>query len=133
LFYLEKKYSSEMISHARSEAPNECCGILAGVNGKAIKLYRTTNAEHSPVRYNVEPQELFHIYQEIDKRGWELLGIYHSHPHSKAYPSATDIKYAFFPGSWYFIVSLSDPIQPAVRVFRIANDKIEEQELKVVE
>lgn len=132
MFYLEKKYSSEMISHAQAEAPNECCGILAGVNGRAIKLYRTTNAEHSPIRYNVEPQDLIKIYQEIDKNGWELLGIYHSHPHSEAYPSAIDIKSAFFPESWYFIISLVDPAQPAVRVFRITKGKIEEQELKIM-
>jgi proteasome lid subunit RPN8/RPN11 len=122
-----------MISHAQSEAPNECCGILAGINGRVTKLYRATNAEHSPIRYNVEPQELINIYQEIDKSGWELLGIYHSHPHSKAYPSAIDIKYAFLPETWYFIVSLNDPAEPAVRVFRIVKGKIEEQELKVME
>jgi proteasome lid subunit RPN8/RPN11 len=132
LFYLEKRYGDEMISHAHSEAPRECCGILAGKNGRAVKLYRTTNSEHSSIGYNIEPYELIKIYHEIEANGWELLGIYHSHPHSEAYPSAIDIRYAFFPESLYFIISLVNPDQPVIRAFRITKGKVEEQELQTV-
>jgi [CysO sulfur-carrier protein]-S-L-cysteine hydrolase len=129
MLYLDKEYSDEMIAHARQEAPNECCGILAGKNGRVVKLFRTTNTLHSPTRYNVEPLELIRVYQELDKQGWQFFGIYHSHPHSEAYPSATDIQYAFFPRSWYFIVALGDPAHPRVRAFHIVGGKIEEEEL----
>jgi [CysO sulfur-carrier protein]-S-L-cysteine hydrolase len=129
---IEKKYVDEMVDQARLEAPNECCGLLAGKNERVTQLYRTANTLHSPVRYNVDPLELIRVYQELGKRGWDLLGIYHSHPHSEAYPSAVDLRYAFFPRSHYFIVGLINPAQPQVRVFRITGGKIEEEELKVI-
>jgi [CysO sulfur-carrier protein]-S-L-cysteine hydrolase len=130
---LEKAYVDEMIAHARLEAPAECCGLLAGKDGRVVRLYRTTNTLHSPFRYSVEPLEMINVFQELDKQGWELLGIYHSHPHSEAYPSATDLKYAFFPRSLYFIVTLKDSVQPPVRAFRITGGKIEEETLNISE
>ena len=132
IFSLEKNYADEMVAHARAEMPNECCGILAGVERKVLKLYRTINAEHSPFRYNIEPEELFAIYQEIEKMGWNLLGIYHSHTHTEAYPSAVDIKYAYMPESLYFIISLSDPERAFIRVFRIDQSQIKEVELRII-
>jgi proteasome lid subunit RPN8/RPN11 len=62
---------------------------------------------------------------EIERQGWELLGIYHSHPHTQAYPSPTDVALAFYPDALYFIVSLADPDQPAVRAFRIVKDELD--------
>jgi [CysO sulfur-carrier protein]-S-L-cysteine hydrolase len=56
LFFLEKKYADEMVAHARQETPNECCGILAGVNNQVVKLYQTINSEHSPTRYRIDSQ-----------------------------------------------------------------------------
>ena len=121
-----------MVSHARQEMPNECCGVLLGKNGRVIKLFRTTNSEHSPIRYSIEPNELIKIYQEMDDHGWELLGIYHSHLNHEAYPSPFDIKYAYFPQSLYIIISLNDSAQPIVRAFYISKGEISEQELKVI-
>lgn len=133
MFCLEKRHADEMISHARSEEPNECCGILAGVDGRVTKLYRTTNAESSPVRYNIDPKELLMIYKEIEDKGWDLLGIYHSHTHTEAYPSATDVMLALWPESLCFIISLEDPGQAVIRAFQIIEGRISEQELKIVE
>jgi proteasome lid subunit RPN8/RPN11 len=79
------------------------------VKGNVFKLYRTTNAENSLFRYNIDPGELFAIYQEIEEMGWKLLGIYHSHTQTEAYPSPVDIKYAYMPESVYLIISLGDP------------------------
>ena len=84
-----------MVYYAQEAVPNECCGIIAGANGKIMKLYPTTNAEHSPLRYRIDPKELLTIYKEIEDKEWDLLGIYHSHTHTEAYPSDTDIKLAF--------------------------------------
>lgn len=132
MFYLEKQYAEEMIAHARAEAPLECCGILAGKEGKITRLYRVSNAEKSPVRYNVDPQELFHIYQEITAKGWDILGVYHSHTHTEGYPSATDVRLALWPDSLYFIVSLQDPFHPQIRAFYIKEGKIKEEELGIL-
>jgi len=131
MFHLEGYFLEEMVAHAREEAPNECCGILAGAEGKALKLYRATNAERSPVRYNIDPQELLHIFKEVDEKGWEFLGIYHSHIHTDAYPSATDVRLAFWPDSLYFIISLKEPECPVIRAFRIVEDRIEEEKLEI--
>jgi [CysO sulfur-carrier protein]-S-L-cysteine hydrolase len=133
IFYLEKNYVDEMLAQARAEMPDECCGILAGVEGKVLKLYRTTNAEHSPFRYNIEPGELLAIYQEIEEKGWRLLSIYHSHTHTEAYPSPVDIKHAYMPESLYLIISLSNPERSVIRAFHITEGKITEVELIIFE
>ncbi|MGA2527461.1 MAG: M67 family metallopeptidase [Smithellaceae bacterium] len=133
LFNLEKKYADDMVAHARTEAPNECCGILAGKDERVIKLYRTTNTEHSPYRYKIDPVQMLAIYEEIQKNKWKLLGVYHSHTHTEAYPSATDIKSIVFPESIYFIVSLSNPDQAIIRGFHITEDNISEVELRIIE
>ena len=120
-----------MIARARAEAPNECCGILAGVNDRVIKLYRTTNTEHSPYRYNIEHQEMLAIYKEMQENRWNLLGIYHSHTHTQAYPSPTDMKSIVLPGSIYFIISLRDPDQAIIRGFHIMKGKVIETQLRI--
>ena len=129
---LEKKYVDEMVAHALEDDPNECCGILAGHQGKGVTLYRMTNTEHSHYRYNMDPRELYMTYREIDDNGWELLAIYHSHTHSPAYPSATDVRMATWPEACYILISLVDHDNPAVRAFRIVDGEITEEELRVV-
>ena len=131
MFRLKKRYAEEIIAHARAEAPNECCGILAGKGGEIAKLFRAKNAEKSPVRYNIDPQELFSLYQEIERQGWELLGIYHSHVKGQAYPSSIDVQLALWPDSLYFIVSLMDERAPQIRAFRIVGGVVSEEDLEV--
>lgn len=131
MFFLERRYAEEMIAHAREEAPLECCGVLAGVEGRVTWLCRAVNAERSPVRYSIAPEEQFRIYKMITEKGWEVLGIYHSHTHTEAYPSATDLRLAFWPDSLYFIISLQDPECPVIRAFRINEGKVEEEELVI--
>ncbi len=128
---LEKRFVDEMVAHAQVEAPNECCGIIAGLDGRAVKLFRAKNGEASPYRYNVDPQDLFRIYRESDQNGWEFLAIYHSHTFSEAYPSRTDVRLAFWPESRYILVSLKEPQQPVVRAYRIVDGQVREEELRI--
>ena len=121
----------EMVSHAQEEAPNECCGILAGVGGRVTRLYRAANAEKSPVRYNIAPEELLQIYRDIEGNGWDIIAIYHSHAHTEAYPSASDVELAFWPDALYLIVSLKGH-QPLLRAFRIVEGQVVEEEVKTV-
>jgi proteasome lid subunit RPN8/RPN11 len=127
---LPKALIDEMIGHAREEAPNECCGIIAGHGGHAVKLFRARNSEASPYRYNVDPQDLFRIHRECEGNGWEFLAIYHSHTASEAYPSPTDIRLAFWPKTYYVLVSLQEPERPAVRAFRIVDGEVSEEEIR---
>lgn len=131
VFSIEKRYIDDMLSHALLESPNECCGILAGSDGRIEKLYRCTNAEKSPYRYNLEPKELLQIWREVEEKRWQFLGLYHSHTFSEAYPSPTDIRLAFWSDSLYFIVSLADQENPIVRAFRIAGGDVIEEPLEI--
>jgi [CysO sulfur-carrier protein]-S-L-cysteine hydrolase len=121
----------ELIQHARDDLPNECCGIVASENGAAVKVFRASNAEASPVRYSLDPREQYRITMEIEDQGWELGAIYHSHTRSEPYPSQTDVNLAFYPDAIYVIVSLRKPDDPEVRAFRIADERIEEVQLAV--
>jgi proteasome lid subunit RPN8/RPN11 len=123
----------QLIEHARQDLPNECCGIVASDDGAAVKVFRATNAEASPVRYSLDPREQYRITMEIEERGWELGAIYHSHTRSEAYPSQTDVNLAFYPDAIYVIVSLRKPADPEVRAFRIADERIEEIAITVEE
>lgn len=130
--HLTEDQVEEMIRHARREYPNEACGLLAGRDSRVEKVYpMTNNAEHSPVTYRLDPEEQFRAFMEIEEAGWELLAIYHSHSHSPAYPSATDLELAFYPDSLYLIISLADRDQPTLRAFRIVEGMIEEERVEI--
>lgn len=130
---LERRYADEIIAHALEEDPNECCGILAGQNGRVGKLYRMINVEHSPYRYNMDPQELYRTYREIDDSGWDVLAIYHSHTHSEAYPSDTDVRLATWPEAYYVLVSLLSKEEPTLRAFHIEDGKVTEEEVRIIQ
>src|SRR4030042_6210207 len=132
MFRIEKHYIDEMIAHAREDAPNECCGILGGKDGRVLQLYRAKNAEESPYRYSVDSRDLFRIHRECEARGWEFVGIYHSHTFSEAYPSATDVRLGFWPEALYFVVSLRDSEKPDVRAYHIVDGAVSEEELEIV-
>jgi proteasome lid subunit RPN8/RPN11 len=119
----------EMIVHAREDSPNECCGMLGGDDSRATTLYRAANAEASPLRYSIDAAEQFRLMREIEEAGEELIGIYHSHTRSAAYPSQTDVNLAGWPDAVYVIVSLEDPDSPDVRGFWIRDGEISDAEL----
>ena len=122
----------EIVAHSRQEAPNECCGMIGGRDGEAATLYRARNADASPLRYTVHPQDQFRIMQEIEERGEQLEAIYHSHTGSGAYPSQTDINLAEgWPDPLYVICSVTDPEAPEVRAFEIRDGSVEEAALDV--
>jgi len=131
VFVLERKYADEIIAQAREEAPNECCGVLGGRDGRVEKLFRAVNAEKSRYRYNVDPDDLLRIYRECDANGWDFLAIYHSHTHTQAYPSPTDVRLAAWPEAVYIIVSLADPENPVLKAFRIQDGRVSEEELGI--
>jgi len=92
---------------------------------------RPTNAEASPLRYSIDAKEQFDLMRRIEDAGEELVGIYHSHTRSPAYPSQTDVNLAGWPDAVYLIVSLQDPEAPQVRGFWIRDSGISDAELHV--
>lgn len=119
----------EIIAHARDHWPRECCGIIAGKNGEITRLHRLTNLEQSVNRYLFDDEEFYKVYWEIENRGEELLSVYHSHPVTVAYPSKTDVEFAFWPEAVYLICSLEVEGSPVIRGFRIVDGVISELEL----
>ena len=121
---IARAFADEMIAHSQQEDPNECCGILAGRNGTVAKLYRIANATPSPYRYVMEPQEMLNAMRDADANEWDITAFYHSHTHSPAYPSPTDVRMAQQSGwlgddVYYILVSLEDKASPQIRAFRI--------------
>jgi proteasome lid subunit RPN8/RPN11 len=128
---IPKAIYDQMLEQAREEAPNECCGILGGKDGAASTMYPATNAEQSPLRYTLDPSDLYRItFREIPENDEEMLAIYHSHTASPAYPSQTDINLATYPDSIYLILSLAEGEQP-LRGFRLGDGEVSEVELTV--
>jgi proteasome lid subunit RPN8/RPN11 len=120
-----------MVAHARFCYPEEACGLLAcDPEGRVRMVYALTNAEHSPVAYTVDPAEHLNAMRHAERNGWELAGVFHSHTHSPAYPSPTDVARAVEPGWVYVLVSLEDAECPEVRAFRIEDGNIVEEPLR---
>jgi proteasome lid subunit RPN8/RPN11 len=127
----------EMVAHALAEAPNECCGIVASVDGEALRVFPAENLHASPLRYELAPADAIRIDEEIGAHGWDYGAIYHSHTRSAPLPSETDINHAWssksgpvWPGTVYIIIGL-DADEPDVRTWRIESKAPQEVELSV--
>jgi len=114
---MSRALASDMVAHLEAERPNEGCGILASKDGDVVKVFRMSNASGSPLRYSLDPKEQFAAYKKLDDEGWELGGVFHSHTHTEAYPSPTDVRMASEDVP-YVIVSLAE-VPPSIRAFRI--------------
>ncbi|MFL5898033.1 MAG: M67 family metallopeptidase [Solirubrobacterales bacterium] len=129
---ISQQLVDEMVSHAREDLPNECCGMIGGRDGEATRVVRVENAAASPLRYEMDPQGQYDALKAIEGAGDELVGIYHSHTRSAAYPSQTDVNEAvMWPEQVYVIVSLEDTDAPAVRAYWLKEMKIADVDLDV--
>lgn len=111
----------DIVTHARETTPAECCGLLIGVGESITEAVRTQNLASDPNRFEMDPGDHIRARREARGRGLDVLGFYHSHPHSPATPSASDRAEAWYPDHLYLIVSVS--AQPAdVRLYRLNAD-----------
>jgi proteasome lid subunit RPN8/RPN11 len=129
---LDSVFFKEIVEQGLREFPNECCGVIASADGVAVKVFPMTNVDASPVTYRLDGLEQLHVFDEIDDHGWNLWAIYHSHTHSEAHPSETDVRLAFYPDAKYLLVGLADRDQPVMRAFSIVDGVVTEQELTVI-
>jgi proteasome lid subunit RPN8/RPN11 len=131
---IRRAFLEEILRQARDEYPNECCGIVATSDGEATRVFPAENLHHSPTRFEIDGRHVMHIQDEIDKEGWELGSLYHSHTRTAAYPSQTDVNFAAnWPGLIWLIVSLEELEKPSIRAFEIVNGSISEREFSVDE
>jgi [CysO sulfur-carrier protein]-S-L-cysteine hydrolase len=129
---ISRQLLDEVIAHAREDAPNECCGMIASSDGEAVAVHRARNTAASPFRYEMDGMEQYRIQTEIEDAGQELGAIYHSHTRSAPEPSQTDINLAFYPEALYVIVGLKGP-EPDVRAWRIVDGQVSVATLEIEE
>ncbi len=129
---IPKSIFNGMVEHAKKESPLECCGILGGKDHTVKKAFELKNAEESPIRYSMAPQDQLRIFEEMEKGAMEMVAIYHSHPQTIPFPSETDVKLAFYPEMTSIIISLKEEENPVVKAFRIGNEAIYLEEIEVV-
>jgi [CysO sulfur-carrier protein]-S-L-cysteine hydrolase len=128
---ISRELFDEMVAHARQEAPNECCGMIAAKDGTAVSVLPVANEFASPLRYRMDSGEQFRVeYGQIYDRDLDLGAIYHSHTRSAPIPSQTDINEARHPDSVYIIVGLEHD-QPDVRAYWIKGNEVSDAELIV--
>src|SRR2546423_3574700 len=128
---LPRPLLEEIVAHARADAPNECCGMIAARDGEAVAVHRAANAAASPLRYEMDGMEQYRIQTAIEDAGLDLGAIYHSHTRSDPIPSQTDINLAFYPDALYVIVGVKGS-EPDVRAWRIVDGAYTEQPLEIV-
>jgi len=127
----------QLIAHARAEYPNEMCGLIvgdrpAGEGGRALRFEPARNRAASPYRYEIDPDDLLRLTIATDGADEVFWGIVHSHTHTPAVPSPTDVGLAFYPESLYVLVSLADDQadpatgEPGVRAWRIVDGTVDE-------
>lgn len=126
-----------IVAHCLDGLPDEACGMLAGPlldgepTGEVTAVHPCHNADASARTYTVEPRDLLRAMRDAQARGDDLVGVWHSHTHTDAYPSPTDVRQAVDPAWLYVLVSLRHG-EPALRAYRIRDEVISEVGVAVV-
>ena len=121
---LSRAQLDEIVAHAREEPDREVCGVLGGRGDRVEIIHRARNVAETPrTRFEMDSRDIFAAINEIEDRDLDLVGFYHSHTHTQAYPSPTDV--AMWRATWgsdalCFICSLMEEDRPILRAFRIA-------------
>ncbi len=133
MLWLPNDLYAEMVSHCLVGLPDESCGLLAGDADAAevSACYPARNAAESAKLYTVDPRDMLQADRDAEAKGLEIIGVYHSHTHTDAYPSPTDVDQAPDPAWHYVIVSLRDT-HPVVRSFTIVGGEPEEESVVVL-
>jgi len=118
-----------MIAHCLQDPSKEACGLLvaAGADGAVTRVRPMENVDHSPIHYTMDPREQLRVEKDLRQRGERVVGIYHSHTATAAYPSPVDVSLAISPELSYVLVSLQDQTRPDVKSYRIDGERILEE------
>jgi proteasome lid subunit RPN8/RPN11 len=128
---LPSEMVERVLAHARRDHPDECCGVIAGRDGVATRLFEMANAERSPTGFTFDSAEWLRVHRSMEDADEDLLVVYHSHTMTEAYPSRTDVRWSEnTPGtSWLLVSTRSDADE--VRSFRIDGGVVTEEEVRV--
>ncbi len=122
----------EVVAHARRDHPDEACGVIAGKDGVATRVFVMDNAERSPTFYRFDAREQLRVWREMDDADEVPMVIYHSHTATEAYPSRTDVSLAPEPDAHYLLVSTREPDVEEIRSYRIVDGVVTEEPVRIV-
>lgn len=133
MLQLTRQTWTEMVGHAYDGLPDEACGLFAGPPGtsRVTTFYPCRNAAESSRIYSIDGKDFMRIDRDAEAKGLEILGVMHSHTHTEAYPSPTDVAQAPDPAWHYVIVSLRAEA-PTLRSYRIVDETISEETVSLV-
>lgn len=115
----------QLVQHAKSELPNECCGYITGKGSECLTVYEMTNVDASPVHFSFEPKEQFSVIKAARQKGEVPLVVYHSHPESPARLSNEDLRLLTDPEMVYAIISLESD-EPVINAYQIVDGTVKE-------
>jgi proteasome lid subunit RPN8/RPN11 len=132
MLLLPQPVYDQMVAHCLTGLPDEACGLLGGdlACGQALPCYPTRNLAASAKLYTVDPKEHLRADRDAESLGNSIIGVFHSHTHTEAYPSPTDVAQVPDPEWHYVLVSLRD-IVPVVRSYRIVDGVITEEPVRL--
>ena len=128
---LPKAMLDRVLAHARRDHPDECCGVIAGRDGVATRLFEMSNAERSPTGFVFDSAEWLRVYRDIDDADEEFFAVYHSHTMTEAYPSRTDITWSRETEFAHWLLVSTRAEQDEVRSYRIEDGVVTEEEVRV--
>jgi [CysO sulfur-carrier protein]-S-L-cysteine hydrolase len=133
MLILPRTLRDQMVAHCLVGLPDEACGLLGGLpeSGEVTRCYPTRNLAASAKLYTVDPKEHLRADRDADEAGFAIFGVFHSHTHTEAYPSPTDVAQAPDPSWHYVLVSLRDT-SPVVRSYRIVEGRINEEPVQLL-
>lgn len=133
---ISQELLERILVHAREDAPNECCGVVAVTPAsgeepaRAVRVHRAVNTAASPLRFEIDGLEVMRLLDAIEGDDLQIGAIYHSHTRTAPYPSQTDINFAVnWPGVEWIIVGLSDHSAPKIRSYLIEKGAVREVEI----
>ncbi len=143
LLWMTPVIADQIIAHCQEHYPKEACGLLVGSSiapelqmipeQRVVQVYPMINVEDSPIGYSMDPREQLHVEKLMRQRQQKLVGIYHSHTATDAYPSPVDVRMSISPDVSYVLMSLKDRATPLIKSYRIVDGKILEEDLLVEE
>lgn len=125
-----------MVAHALRGLPHEACGLFSGPPGAPVAtvFHPMTNTAASSELYQLDGVEMMGVERRVDDAGDQILGVMHSHTHTSAYPSPTDVRdaAAFDPfGAFHYVIVSLKHADPVLRSYRIVDGEITEERLLV--
>lgn len=117
---ISRSLADEMIAFLNGERPNEGCGLIAGTGMVVTKVIKMTNEEASPLRYRLVDLEMKRAQDLLDEAGLDLIGGFHSHTRTEAYPSPTDVRNSVGDLVHVIVSLMAEPA--AIRAFRVVKE-----------